>query len=415
MSSSSTTSHAGGGELERSVGLMGLSFYGIGTILGAGIFVVIGEVVSEAGALTPLSYVLAAFVAVFTALSFAEVGARIPTAAGAIDYVEQGFGSKRLGSIAGWLLVIANIVSGATITTGFVSYLSSFVEVPGWAATTGLIVLMGGVAIAGMKESTLFMTVTTIVGLATLALILFLTRDAIVAAPGKMAGEIGSFDGAAMAGLFTGAFLAIYSFIGFGDMAQTAEETKQVKKTLPRAIIIVIGVVFAVYLLVAMSLVGQDDMQGIAEAKAPLVKAIEGKGIPTMPVAIASLFVIVNGGLTQIIAASRLLLDLGRDDRLLAPTALGKVSGKTNTPVIATLVTLAVVLVLALFVPLKNLAAATSFAILLVFAAVNAALFALKRREQPEDVPNMPKFVPVLGVIFCAAAILGQLWVWFSG
>ncbi|MEE4209073.1 MAG: amino acid permease, partial [Parvularcula sp.] len=362
-----------------------------------------------------LAYVLAALVAVFTALSFAEVGSRIPTAAGAIDYVEQGFGNRRFGTIVGWLLVIANIVSGATITTGFVSYLSSFIEVPGWAATTGLILLMGGIAIAGMKESTLFMTITTVIGILTLGVILFLTRDAVMAAPGKMMGEFSGAGSASFTGLFAGAFLAIYSFIGFGDMAQTAEETKDVQKTLPRTIIIAMIVVFTLYVVVAMSLVGQDDMNEIASAKAPLVKAIEGKGIPTLPVAIASLFVIVNGGLTQIIAASRLLLDLGRDDRMGAPSRLGRVNETTNTPVIATVLTLAIVLALALFVPLKNLAAGTSFAILLVFSAVNAALFAMKRKDQPENVPNMPKFVPILGVIFCLLAIAGQLWSWFAG
>ena len=140
--------------LERSMGLWTLTFYGIGTILGAGIFVVIGEVIGTAGALAPIAYAAAGIVAVFTALSFAEIAARIPTAGGAIDYTEAAFGTRaHVPAITGWLLIVANIVSGATITTGFVSYLDSFLNVPGWMATTGLVVLLGIISIAGMKQS----------------------------------------------------------------------------------------------------------------------------------------------------------------------------------------------------------------------------------------------------------------------
>ena len=161
--------------LKRDMGLGGLIFYGTGTILGAGIFVVIGEVMGEAGPAAPLAYALAGLVAVFTALSFAEIGARVPTAAGAIDYVEAGFGDRAaLPAIVGWLLIAANIVSGATITTGFVSYLSSFVALPGWMATIGLLAVVGFVSVAGMKQAAWFMTATTALGLVTLLAILWL-------------------------------------------------------------------------------------------------------------------------------------------------------------------------------------------------------------------------------------------------
>jgi len=173
--------------LERSMGLGTLIFYGTGTILGAGIFVVIGEVMGEAGALAPIAYAAAGLVAVFTALSFAEIAARVPTAGGPIDYTEKAFGSPAIAAIVGWLLIIANIVSGATITTGFVSYLNSFVEVPHWLATTGLVATLGIISIIGMKQSAWFMTVTTLVGLGTLLLMLWLLRDSLIGWPEAVA------------------------------------------------------------------------------------------------------------------------------------------------------------------------------------------------------------------------------------
>ena len=405
--------------LKRDMGLGGLVFYGTGTILGAGIFVVIGEVMGEAGPAAPLAYALAGLVAVFTALSFAEISARVPTAAGAIDYVEAGFGDRAaLPAIVGWLLILANIVSGATITTGFVSYLSSFVELPGWMATLGLLALVGFVAVAGMKQAAWFMTATTALGLITLLAVLWLARDGLFAWPGLLRdGTVWEGAGsAAFTGILAGAFLAIYSFIGFGDMAQTAEELKRPKRNLPRGIIITILIVFAFYLLIATALGGLGGIAGIAQADAPLVyAATRGGEFPALPLALASLLVIVNGALTQIVAASRLLMDLGRDGRGGVPGKAGEVSDTTNTPVFATLAVLAVVLILALFVPLGTLASGTSLVILMVFAMVNAALWRLKRKTQPEDVPNLWVSVPLIGLVLCVLTIVGQVLLWTTG
>ena len=224
--------------LERSMGLGTLAFYGTGTILGAGIFVVVGEVVGEAGVLAPIAYLLAGLVAFTTALSFAEMGARVPDAGGPMEYAAKGFGREWLSGATGWMLIVANLVSAATIVTGFVSYLDTFVEVPGWMAKLGLVVAITGVSIAGMKQSAWFMTVTTLIGMATLLFVLWVTKDSLIAAPGKIVSADGLGTGAAT-GIFAGAFLAIYSFIGFGDMGQTAEEVKDLKKTLPRAMSII--------------------------------------------------------------------------------------------------------------------------------------------------------------------------------
>lgn len=399
--------------------LRGLVFYGTGTILGAGIFVVIGEVLDQAGSAAPFAYALAGLVAVFTALSFAEVGARVPTAAGAIDYVEAAFGERaQLPAIVGWLLIVANIVSGATITTGFVSYLSSFVDVPGWMATVGLLAIVGAVSIAGMKQAAWFMTSTTILGLITLVAILWFTREGLLAWPGMvMRGDVVEGLGTgAFTSILAGAFLAIYSFIGFGDMAQTAEELKEPERNLPRGIIITIVLVFSFYILIAMALAGLRDIDAVADADAPLVFAATRDGaFPALPLALASLLVIVNGALTQIVAASRLLMDLGRDTRGGVPDRVGKVSDTTNTPILATLLVLGVALALALFIPLGTLASGTSLVILMVFALVNAALWKLKRESQPDDVPNLWIAVPIIGLALCVLTIIGQVVLWTTG
>jgi amino acid transporter len=401
--------------LARSMGFGTLIFYGTGTILGAGIFVVIGEVIGVAGVLAPIAYATAALVAVFTALSFAELAARIPSAGGAIDYTDEAFGSSSLSAATGWMLIVANVVSGATITTGFVSYLNSFVDVPGWLATAGLVALLGAISIAGMKQSAWFMTLTTSIGIVVLLLVLYLLRDSLTGWPTALAESGRTGSASAVGAIFAGAFLAIYSFIGFGDVAQTAEEVKDVKRVMPRAMAVVVVTVFVFYVAIAAALGGRDDLDQIASADAPLVyAATKDSGFPALPLAIASLFVIVNGALTQVIAASRLLLDMGRDGRPGGFRWMASVNETTQTPIPATLASLAVILILALFVPLGMLASGTSLAILVVFIAVNAALHRLKQNSQPNDVPDMPRFVPVLGAVFCTLAVIGQLTLWVS-
>lgn len=407
--SQATSDWAKHAQLVKSITLPRLVLYGVGTILGAGIFVVIGKVIGEAGALTPLAYILAGCIALTTGLTYAEMGSRCPTAGGPIDYVESATGSWIYSSLVGWTLMLANIVSGATITTGFVQYLGMLVEVPNWLTSIVLIFILGTIAVKGMKQSTWFMTATTLIGIVTLLAVAAICYKGILAAPSLMLQEIGGFDGTVAVGLFAGGFLAIYSFVGFGDMAQTAEEIVEVKKTLPLAIIIALAIVFFFYVVISMALVGAPFIDDIAKAKAPLVAAVEQAGLPGWPIAAASLCIIVNGALTQIISASRLLLDLGRDGRG-APSFFGHVHPSTRTPLNATVLVAIIIMILAVFVPLKSLAESTSFIILLIFASVNISLVILKCRGQPGEVPNMPMIVPILGAITCVGALAMQTW-----
>lgn len=400
-------------KLARTISLPALVFYGVGTILGAGIFVVIGEVLGEAGKLAPVAYGLAGLVAFATALSYAEIAARVPTAGGPIDYVETATGSSMAGSLSGWLLMAANTVSAATITSGFIGYSGVFVDLPGWTVAIAIVSVLGVIAAYGMKASTGFMTITTLIGIATLLAVVWATRHGLAVAPAKAAEGLATLSPVTAAGLFAGAFLALYSFIGFGDMALTAEEVKSVETTMPRAIIIAFIIVFFFYLLVSAALVGAGPTREIAEAKAPLVAAVQREGWPAWPVGLASLCVIVNGALTQMIGAARLLMDIGRDGRG-APRAFGHLNAKTGTPMIATATIAATVIVLATLVPLKSLAEATSLIILLVFVAVNASLWMLKRKGQPDGVPNLWIGVPVIGAATCALAACAQAVQWIG-
>ena len=397
--------------LQRELGPILLTLYGLGTILGAGIYVVIGEVAGAAGLLTPLAFVLAALVASLSALSFSELTARIPDAGGPIDYAREAFGRRRLCIAIGWGLVATGVVSAATILTGFERYASLFVELPTLLTITLVTLALGGVAIAGMRESAWFMAVTTLLGIGGLAYVVWVAAPAMGEAPlvlvGTLSDAVINPEAGLLLGLFLGAFLAFYSFIGFEDMANLAEEVRDVKRNLPRAIIAAVILSLLIYALVAVAATSVLSPDELALAHAPLVAVVEARGNPGEPLGLISLFIIVNGALGQIIMATRLLMDMGRDRRG-APAMLGRVHPRTHTPVIATLAVTAAVLLLALFLPLKTLANLTSAVMLAVFLTVNASLIVLKRRGQPEDVPNIPRWIPWLGLALSAGALVAQ-------
>ncbi|KTG16230.1 hypothetical protein AUR63_05205 [Guyparkeria sp. XI15] len=388
-----------------------LTLYGLGTILGAGIYVVIGEVTGAAGLLTPLAFVVAALVASLSALSFSELTARIPDAGGPIDYAREAFGRRWLCIAIGWGLVATGVVSAATILTGFERYASLFVELPTLLTITLVTLALGGVAIAGMRESAWFMAVTTLLGIGGLAYVVWVAAPAMGDAPLVLAdtlSDAANNPGAGLLlGLFLGAFLAFYSFIGFEDMANLAEEVRDVKRNLPRAIVAAVIISLLIYALVAVAATSVLAPDELALAHAPLVAVVEARGHPGEPLGLVSLFIIVNGALGQIIMATRLIMDMGRDRRG-APAVLGRIHPRTHTPVIATLVVTVAVLLLALFLPLKTLANLTSAVMLAVFLTVNASLIVLKRRGQPEDVPNIRRWIPWLGLALSAGALVAQ-------
>lgn len=393
--------------LKRELGPVLLILYGLGTILGAGIYVVIGEVAGTAGLLTPFAFVLAALVASLTALSFSELTARIPAAGGPIDYAREAFGRRSLNIAIGWGLAITGMVSAATVLTGFERYASLFIDLPSLLTVAMTTLLLGGIAMAGIRESAWFMAVTTLLGIGGLGYVVWVAAPDMIGAPIALAGALDNIEAQMLLGMFLGSFLAFFAFIGFEDMTTLAEEVRDVKRNLPRAIVATVLISLAIYALVTVAATSVLPPDLLAEAQAPLVAVVEAKGHPGVPLGLISLLIIVNGALAQIIMAARLIMDMGRN-RQGAPAFLGQIHPRTHTPLIATVLATTVTLLLALFLPLKTLANLTSGIVLAVFVTVNASLIALKRRGQPGDVPNLPRWIPWSGMTLSAAALVAQ-------
>ena len=213
-------------------------------------------------------------------------------------------------------------------------------------------------------------------------------------------------DAAAWIAVLSGATLAFYAFIGFEDIVNVAEETREAERTVPRAIVLTLVFTTLIYVsvaLVAASVVGEE---ALAESGAPLVLVFEtATGLSGGTLAVIASISVLNGALIQTIMAARVLYGMAR--RRMIPAMFGKIAARTRTPLIATAVVAGAILVLALALPVEPLARLTSFVALAIFVLVNLSLVALRRRDR---VPVRYLALPALGALASAGLLGFQIW-----
>ncbi|PWE34057.1 amino acid permease [Maritimibacter sp. 55A14] len=392
------------GALRRRIGLGLLTGYGVGVMVGAGIYVLVGAVAAQAGIWAPLAFGLAGLVAAPSALSYAELSTRIPEAAGEAAFIEKGLRLHWLAVLVGLGIVVAGTVSAAAVLRGGVGYLTSVIDLAPWLA----ILLAGGalvaVAVLGVLESLALATAFTLAEVAGLGMVSWAGLAAGAPSPDWLAGGAVPWTG-----LGTAAVLAFFAFIGFEDIVNMAEEVRRPEYTLPRAILLSLAITTALYALVSFAAVRAVPLAALGGSEQPLALVWEtatGRGARFLSlIAVAAA---MNGVLAQIVMASRVLFGLGKRTPRLA--VFHRAHPRFGTPVAATLLVGAAVIMAALLLPVAALAGMTSVVLLAVFVTVNAALIALKRRV-PEAPFRVPGWVPQAGLI----AALGALAVALAG
>jgi len=392
-------------ELRRSLTLPFLVFYGLGTILGAGIYVLIGEVVGLAGTGAPLAFLLAGVIAGLAAFSYAELGSRLPVSAGEAAFVQEAFRRPWLSQATGWLIVAVGIISSATVINGVVGYVQQLWPV---SATLLKCVLLAGLLLLaawGIQESVSAAALLTVVEVFGLLVVI---AAAVFASPDNALQPLAWPEWPAAVhwqGVFAGAFLAFYAFLGFEDMINVAEEVKDPVRTMPRGILLALLLSMVLYLAVSVAALVVASPAVLANSDAPVADVVSAV-FPQWSVWIIAIsaLAVINGALVQIIKSSRILY--GMAVRALAPRALSEVAARTQTPVRATLWVGGAVLVLSLLLELVHLAWLTSFITLAVFVLANAALVVIKRRDGPSPGLEIPLWVPVAGALGAGGFLL---------
>jgi amino acid transporter len=392
--------------LRRSLSPTLLTLYGLGNILGAGIYVLIGKVAATAGVFTPWSFLLASLVAGLSAFSYAELSARYPFSAGEAIYLYEGFGLRHLASAAGLLIIVAGIVSAAAIARGFVGYFQQFLQLPAALIMVTLVVALGSLAIWGIVESVRVAALFTLAEIFGLLLIVKVAFPEPAALTATLAAMLAPVEARHWNGILLGGVLAFYAYIGFEDMVNVAEEVRDPVRSLPRAILCTLAISSLLYMTVALVAVSAVPLELLAGSDAPLAliyaRAVEA---PPVLISIIAMVAVVNGALIQIIMASRVAYGLARQGWI--PSILASVNPRTRTPAIATLAVSGLVLLMALWLPVETLARITSLLLLAVFALVNLALLRIRRKPDLAYAGfRVPAWVP-LGGSATAAALLG--------
>ncbi|MCC6303107.1 MAG: amino acid permease [Gammaproteobacteria bacterium] len=400
--------------LRRSVTLPLLTLYGLGTIVGAGIYVLVGKVASQAGVYAPVAFLVSALIAAFTAFTFAELSSRYPRSAGESYYAEVAFGRRWFSGLLGWTVVAVGSVSAATMSNGFVGYFQIFLPIPSWLIILALVVALTAVATWGIAESVWLAALITVLEVGGLLLVLYVAGGSMGEGVHSLRELVPPPEGQVWVGILLGSFLAFYAFIGFEDMVNIAEEVKNPRVTLPLGILAALGISTLLYILVSIVAVTALPLAELGASSAPLVDIVRRhSAFAEDAISVIGLIAVVNGALIQIIMAARVIY--GMSAQGLAPRVFGAVHARTRTPLRATLFVGAIVLTLALGFPLVELAKATSFITLCIFACMQITLLTLKRRQPVmEHAVSYPLWVPAAGLL-CTLALLGfQVWMSLS-
>jgi APA family basic amino acid/polyamine antiporter len=398
-------------KLKRTLTLPYVVLYGLGVTVGAGIYVLVGEVITRSGQYAPVSFLIAGLVMLLPAAAFAELTGRMPFAAAEAHFVGTGFNSRKLFLLVGLAVAIVGLISSAAIAHGAVGYISQLVN---WPITVLLILVItatGMVAGIEIRDSIAIAGLLTLIEVGGLLAIVIgsiwagndLGAQAIKAVPTSMSPTLWN-------GIAASSLLAFFAFIGFEDIDSIAEEAVNPQKTLSRGIFITLFLSVAIYVAVILASLAAVPVSDIAGHKAPLV-IVFSKTTAFSPLIITLIAIVatVNGIIVQLIMSSRVLYGLA--DRGSLPKVLARINPITHTPLIATGLSVVVVLGLAVAFPITRLAEWTSVITLAIFILVCAALIRIKKQGNPvpEGTFIVPVWVPYGGIISCAALLLAGL------
>ncbi|WP_372463522.1 APC family permease [Streptomyces spinosus] len=397
------TPHSGAPALKKALTTPLLYFFILGDVLGAGVYVLVGQIAAESGGAVWLPLLLALLLSLLTAASYAELATKYPRAGGASHYATLAYGPFT-GFLAGFCMLAAGIVSVAALARGFAGdYLAVFVSLPVVLVAAVFLCALALLNARGISESTRANVAATVVEVGGLLLVvglgvwLFLRGDG---DPGRLVHLGTGHTGAA--GVLGGTVLAYYSFVGFETSVNVAEETRDPRRSYPRALFGALVTAGAVYVLVGVVASAAVPTATLARSSGPLLEVVkEAGGVPPKVFGAIALVAVANGALLTGIMSSRLAYGMARDG--LLPRFLTRVLPGRRTPWASIAATTVLAFLLALTGDVASLASTLVLLLLVVFFIVNTAV--LVQRRDRSDRPHFRAYtaVPVLGAASCVA------------
>ena len=408
--------------LDRSISLLQITIYGVGVIVGAGIYALIGPAAGIAGNALWLAFVFAGIIAALTALSYAELGSRFPKEGAEALYVEKAFNRRMAAFFIGFISMVAMIVSSAAIAWGFATYFKLFSAINPAFIALAVIAICSLINYMGIQKSIRInniFTIITVVGL----LIIIVSGARFIGAVDLSVGFNGETGLALFPAIFSAAALIFFAFLGFDEITNLSEEIKSPKKNVPKAILVSLAIATVLYVLVAivavsvvppaeLSLAAQPDSALLAGPLALVanISVAPGFGFWLTIIALCATF---NTTLAMVIASSRFLY--GLSEQRLLPKFLSRIHPITKAPHYAIFAAMAVAMCFVAVGSLQMLGNLTTMGTFLMFFVVHAALLKLRLSEKrpekivPFNIGRVPVFA-LFGAGFCAYMFSTQFW-----
>ena len=430
-------------QLKKELSALDLTVFGVGVIIGTGIFVLTGVAANvTAGPAVALSFIVAAIACGLAALCYAELASTVPVAGSAYTFSYATLG-ELIAWIIGWDLALEFVLAGAVVAVGWSQYFATMLETIGLqlpAAIAGgdegmfnlpavlIVLLLTLVLVLGIKISArvnaIVVAIKVLVVLFVIAAGLFFVRAAnyspfippaqeTEAATGGEATLVEAIFGQAPAnfgisGIFAAGALVFFAYIGFDIVATTAEETKNPQRDVPRGILGSLAICTSLYVAVSLVVVGMQNYTEL-DTEAPLAAAFQSVGRPIFAnfITLGALAGLTTVMMILMLGQSRVAFAMSRDG--LLPRWLSMVHPRFGTPYRITIIVGVVVAALAGFIPLEELAELVNIGTLFAFVLVSIAVIVL-RRTRPElprafRTPLVP-FLPALAVLSCIALMM---------
>jgi amino acid transporter/nucleotide-binding universal stress UspA family protein len=423
-------------QLARHLGLFEATMIGVGAMIGAGIFVLTGIAVGNAGPAAVIAFALNGVVTLFTALSYAELASAIPEAGGGYSYIKKVMPNS-IAFMSGWMLWFAYIVACSLYAKGFGSYFLELFERYIPSSTRYLIDILGrdaAVAVLTLVAGILFLAVNiigthatgktediiTMAKIVILSVFIFFGVKQVISAPEVTGENFVPLFPLGFSGVLAAMGLTFIAFEGYDLIATVSEEVKEPRRTIPKAILLSLSITVVIYLLVVFSCIGAvPSAEGLPTweligkyKEIGIIRAAQGF-MPKFGVILilaGGLFATLSALNATIMASSRVAFSMGRDWML--PHLLSRVHSVRRTPVLAISLSGFLFLLVAVTLPLEIIGISSSLLFLMTFALVNVSLLIYRRRSTsalpPFRVPLFP-LTPILGALTSAGLALYQL------
>ena len=381
--------------LARRLGLWSTTLSGIGIILGAGIYVIIGAATRDAGSAVWLSFVMAAVLAGLTGLAYAELASMFPTAGASPVYIREAFG-RHAGFVLGWVRLWISVISASTVAIGFGGYLADLVGLPVVGTSLVVIALSFLIVVRGVRETVAVAILMTLLEVGGLLLVIVLGADALGS---RSLLEMPR----GLVGLMTGAALVFFAFEGFEQIATLSEETRDPTRNIPRAILISIAASAILYVLVAIVSTSVLPWQELAESSSPLAEVAREAAGTTYSNLLAAIALFATFNTAMMMLATGARRAYGMATRHMLPKLFQTVGETRKTPWVAALVLSICAAAMAMVGDISFAAHTANAAVFLAFFAVNTTVVWLRWKkpelERPFRIPLSIGGVPLIPVL----------------